>query len=355
MLFAYPTDGRFRRPTGSSRRRHLATLASSAVALTLVASCSSGATEEVSTATSAASASAVASTSSTASSTTARAATTTAAPATTAAPTTTAAAVASGMTSISVPSTTEQYFVLFVKPVLTATAEIPVAIERGKAGTTTLTDGRSQLSKEHYRVETFSVAAPGDVDGDGIDDLTELADPVNANPLNPAPALASDQGAVVIPDRATFELLSYQGDQVAIDRHLAGLEFVKFWLVDVDTDHPTVYFMNTETYRAHPQFATAVGIPGGRGPQPGKMRGEIVYNAEGIAPDGSKGVYRFEFEPNDAYSFAEVALGYELLAASMPLLTNNLVYYPMPQAALPLYNKEKALYDAYRMPVMVEE
>ena len=40
------------------------------------------------------------------------------------------------------------------------------------------------------------------------------------------------------------------------------------------------------------------------------------------------------------------------LAANMPMLKDNLLYYPFPQSAFPLYQKEKALYDAYRVPVM---
>lgn len=253
------------------------------------------------------------------------------------------------------PTTTEQYVVLYLKPDVNGTREIPVAIALGQAGTTVLTDGRAQLPAEHYRVDTRSVAEPGDVDGDGIDDLTELKNPPTMNPLNAAKAIDLVNGTTIIPDAATFSELSYQGPEVAIDRHLVDLEFVKFYLVDVNTDQPKVYFMNTVTHRAHFRFAGAVGIPGGRGPNPGQMRGEIVHHANVPAPDGTLGVYRFEFEPNDSYSFAEVQLGYELLASSMPFLTDNLVYYPMPQAALPLYRKEKALFDAYRVPILLED
>jgi hypothetical protein len=348
-------------PTASGRWRRWrpVRIGCSATALVLATACSSGSTgaataEPVTTAAAAVQVSTPDSTpgptpsatpAATPSTTVARAADTTAEP---------AATGSSGLTSLVVESTPDQYFVLYVRPDLDAATEIPVAIARGNAGTTTLTDGRSQLANEHYRVATFSSASPGDVDGDGVDDLTELADPVNANPLNPAPPLDLTDGAVIIPDRATFETLSYQGDQVARDGYLAGLEFVKFWLVGTDKAHPSVYFMNTETYRAHPTFASAVGIPGGRGPAPGSMRGDIVYNANATAPDGSKGTYRFAFQPNDAYSFDEIALAYELLATSLPMLRNNLLYYPFPSAALPLYQKERAAYDAYRVPVLVE-
>ncbi len=126
---------------------------------------------------------------------------------------------------------------------------------------------------------------------------------------------------------------------------------MKFWLLGVNTAHPSVYFMNTETHRAHFQFSSAIGLPGGRRPV-GSMRGEIVYDPNGTAPDGTRGTYRFEFQPNDAYSFADVALAFELLSSSMPFLTNNLSYYPMPGSATELYGLERSLYDGYRVPVL---
>ncbi|MEO5838302.1 MAG: PEP/pyruvate-binding domain-containing protein [Acidimicrobiales bacterium] len=276
------------------------------------------------------------------------------APATTAPLATPSGQPAPAVTRIEVDSTPDQYFVLYIQPDLNAAREYPVAVTRGQAGKTALTDGRTQLPTNHYRVATFSIAQPGDIDGDGIDDITELNARTTMNPLNPARSISPNDGMVMIPDKATFEALSYQGKEVAIDNHLTDLEFVKFYLLDVNTDRPSVYFMNTVTHRAHMRFANAVGIPAGRGLQSGQMRGEIVYHRNVRAPDGTLGVYRFEFEPNDSYSFPAVRLGYELLASSMPFLTNNFVYYPMPQAALPLYQRERAQYDAYRMRVVLE-
>ena len=69
------------------------------------------------------------------------------------------------------------------------------------------------------------------------------------------------------------------------------------------------------------------------------MLGEIIHHPNVVAPDGSLGVYRYEFEPQDAYSFEAVAHSYEVLAASMPLLDNNLAYYPMPARALSLLSQ----------------
>ena len=256
-----------------------------------------------------------------------------------------------------VESTTDKYYVLYVRHELDAdtAVEIPVSVTPGQAGTTTLTEQLSALPAEQYRVDEFLIADPGDADGDCIDDITELRDPAGMNPLNPAPMIEPIDGAVAIPDRETFEALSYKGKRVVVDTHLSNLEYVKFYLFGMDTDRPVVYFMNTETHRAHTEFANVIGLWTKPLWLQGAMKGEIVYHPNVVAPDGSLGVYRFEFEPLDAYSFEAVAYSYEVLAAGMPLLDNNLAYYPMPARALPLYHEERALYDDSRVNVLLEE
>ena len=257
---------------------------------------------------------------------------------------------------IVVDSTTDEYFVLYVRPDLDSDREVPVSVTLGEDGATTLTEQLPALPKEHYRVEKFLIAAPADVDGDCIDDVTELADPVGMNPLNPAPAIRLVDGAVAIPDRETFEALSYKGKNVLVDIHLTDLEFVKFFLVGMDTARPVVYFMNTETHRAHGHFFGAIDLSSHPlWNREGRMRGEIIHHPNVVAPDGSLGVYRYEFEPWDSYSFEAVAYSYEVLAASMPLLDNNLAYYPMPMRALPRYHRERELYDDSRINVLLEE
>ena len=240
---------------------------------------------------------------------------------------------------IVVESTAEKYYVLYVRHELDAdtTVEIPVSVTLGQDGATTLSEQLSPLPPERHRVDEFLVADPGDLDGDCVDDIAELGDPAGMNPLNSARAVRLADGAVAIPDREKFEALSYKGNDIAFDRHLIDLEFVKFYLVGMDTDRPIVYFMNTETHRSHVYFANAIGLyshPLWNWPRQGIMKGEIVYHPNVVAPDGSLGVYRFEFEPQDNYSFDAVAYAYEVLAASMPLLNDNFAYYPMPARAL---------------------
>ena len=79
--------------------------------------------------------------------------------------------------------------------------ELPVLVKRGEAGTTTLAENVEAMPAERYRVEKYLIADPADIDGDCIDDITELGDPAGMSPLNPAPAIALSDGAVAIPDK----------------------------------------------------------------------------------------------------------------------------------------------------------
>ncbi|MCS1410186.1 MAG: Phosphoenolpyruvate synthase [Verrucomicrobia subdivision 3 bacterium] len=163
-------------------------------------------------------------------------------------------------------------------------------------------------------------------------------------------------GVAVIPDRATFKKLAYQGSEVLIDRHLDSQEFVKFQIEGVGSDDPKLYFINTITHRAHMMFMRAVGISMrgfGRGDS-GQMRGVLVYRPLTKAPNGSTGLYTYEFEPNDSFPYAQVKFAYGMLVEKMPLLKGKLGYYPMP-GAMSRYREEKSLYEAGDLPVYLDE
>ena len=157
-------------------------------------------------------------------------------------------------------------------------------------------------------------------------------------------------GTATIPDRETFEKLSYQGTEVRIDTQLTGIEFVKFQIENTHTQNPQLYFMNTETHRSHGSFMDAAGLRRGQG----QMRGVLSYRPLFISPNGEPSVYTFEFNPNDAFPFEEIKLAHDLLVAKMPLLKNRLGYCPL-WGAIGIYNREKALYDAAEFPVYFED
>lgn len=253
-------------------------------------------------------------------------------------------------------------------------------------------DSSGDLSAHEIAAATPSLAAL-DADGSGSlspsEMLPQLTPRMGMRPAGPdsretaielklPDELDLETGAATIPDRETFERLSYQGQQVMIDTSLIGLEFVKFVVTGAETESPMLYFQNTENYRAHPQFMRAVGITsggrggggpgGGFGPAPGRrggggptgrgrsgpMRGALVYRPMLTSPSGSQGLYTFEFQPRDAFPFEMVKTAFDLLEEHSPLLSSNLAYYPL-SGAVRLYEQERPLYEEADLAVFTED
>ena len=207
------------------------------------------------------------------------------------------------------------------------------------------------LPKERYQVHKYLVADPADVDGDCIDDITELADPVGQNPVNSAATLALSAGALAVPDRNTFEALSRQGTWG--DHRADHWEFVKFFLFDMETDSPGVYFMNTSPtgeYLLHRDFMEAQGVDWDRA-----ISGEIAYNPDLIAPGGSQGIYSYRLYPfNFSHEFTIQERSYRLLAASLPLVNDDLALH-IPNDELPYSQADFPLYEDARINLVFDE
>ena len=240
---------------------------------------------------------------------------------------------------IVVESTIDEYLVLYVRYDLDgdSTVYLPVSVTLGQAGTTTLSENVGALPAERYRVEKYLVADPADVDGDCIDDITELKDPAGMNPVNPA-ALEPSDGVVSIPDQDTFEAISFYG------------VVFKFNLLDLNTDSPSVWFMNATTHLSHGSFEAALDRDTLGS---GNHKGTAFYYPNLTASDGSRGV--FVFWLNDTSdSFSVVDRAYTVLAASMPLLNDNLAYY-MTSSALQHSQSELPLYRESRVEFRLSE
>ena len=253
-------------------------------------------------------------------------------------PNPTPTAVAVDDVPIVVTSTTADYFVLYVSHDVDGTeVELPVLVRKGAAGTTTLAENIEALPAERYRVEKYLIASPADVDGDCIDDITELDDFGTKNPVNAASSVDLDDGAVGIPDRATLKTLSSGS---------GANTYLKFVLLGYNTDNPLVYFVNTTTHGGHNSFYTeALGIEKEGTGYVDNGNGVITYHRDIRSANGGLGVYTiwiYRITP-----FSEVDRIYTLLAASMPVLEDNLAYnlgnYQLlsTQDDLPLYEESR--------------
>ena len=243
---------------------------------------------------------------------------------------------------IVVTSTADDYLVLYVShDVDGKEVEWPVLVKRGQAGTTELAENVAALPKERYRVEKYLVADPADVDGDCIDDITELDDLGNMNPVNPAAAIPLSGGVVVVPDAETFKAISYTS------------RYGKFVLIDMDTASPRVYFINKTIAWNHRVFLEAIGLDPD---QDGLFRGQLNYDPEMVAPDSGQGVYFYSLHDNQNTipPYSTAARFHTVLAANTPLLDNNLALH-VSNHDLPDLQDDLPLYRASRIPLLLDQ
>ena len=234
---------------------------------------------------------------------------------------------------IVVTSTTAEYFVLYAQHEVdtNTTMELPVLVKRGEEETTALSESVAALPKDQYRVERYLVANPADVDGDCVDDITELDNMGSMNPVNPAPVLAASIGAPAIPNHKAHE-----------EGFAHSVYFTKFIISDIDTARPKLYFMNTATNPQHNTFLELVGLE-----RSNVVLGHMIYRPGLVAPNGTQGVYFF-YGTNASHSFVTVARVYTLVAAGMPFLNDNLALF-MPNGLLHYYNANLPLFRESRM------
>ena len=243
---------------------------------------------------------------------------------------------------IEVTSTTDDYFVLYVTFDADGTElRVPVAVTRGEVGTTTLSENLAALPAERYRVEQYQVADPADVDGDCIDDLTELANLGSMNPVNPAMLSDPNDGVVAVPDLAAFQA---QGTGVY------GGTVVKFVLLNLDTARPAVYFMNTKVHRSHQSFFEAVGLQ-----REGTLTGTITYDPAFTAPGRGVGGFYYDYWPlaQDGEFFARMDYVHTVLAASLGFLEDNLIRH-IKNSLLPHLQHQLPQLRASRIPLVFD-
>ena len=249
---------------------------------------------------------------------------------------------------IVVESTTDDYFVLYSSQTVDGTRlEYPVLVKRGEDGTTTLEENVEALPAERYRVEKYLITHPADVDGDCVDDITELDDPAGMNPVNPAHLDPAD-GLVIIPDEETFDDFSYSNILNIDDyRRRGDVKFIKFTILGIDTGRPVVYFID-KSIGWHNWFVRDLSIDLRDGSD---LAGQLIRYDNVFAPDGSLGLYVFELD--DSPGFAKNHYVYGLLAASIPPIADNLIYSPQSTSHY-LNSGEQAEYEASRMDVMLD-
>ena len=227
-----------------------------------------------------------------------------------------------GQVQLEIEAQADKYYLLTATHQPNLNYESITSITLGVDGNMFISEPLAAFPFDNYTITAHSIADPDDTDGDGIDDITELNNMPTDAPLNFAEAISFVDGTTSINDAATFASLAVVAD-VPWAPFLNGTQFVKFGILDKDTDQPRVYFINSNTHFIHGAFFGAIGanFTGDDG------SGEIVYNPNEILPNGSIGSYSFNFSFGDAEDFESTRRTFELLAANMPFLQNNLQHF----------------------------
>ena len=235
-------------------------------------------------------------------------------------------------------STVADYFVLYVRHDEDgAVVETPVAVALGEDGTTTLAENIAPLPAERYRVEKYLVDDPADVDGDCIDDITELQDP-GSSPTNPARFVPITDGTVVIRDEDVLRTIGTASAVLPSGRVLLHLKFV---VVDMDTDRPGIYFMNTNTHPHHGYFLRKLGLSD-------VVRGTLLVDLDPPDDVSEKDTYYYYYYTlAPPLSKSATPRLHTLLAASMPVVEDNLAVWARNagltwfQSALPVLRESR--------------
>ena len=147
-----------------------------------------------------------------------------------------------GQVQLSIEAESDKYYILHAQHNTNFNWATSMTI--GIDGTMVISESGGAYPLENYSITAHDIANPDDYDGDGIDDITEFNNMPTDAPFNYADPIAFVDGATSIPDAATFMDLATVNN-VGWAPFLDDQLYVKFGILDRDTDQPKVYFINS--------------------------------------------------------------------------------------------------------------
>ncbi|MFT5110231.1 MAG: pyruvate,water dikinase [Pseudoalteromonas tetraodonis] len=260
-----------------------------------------------------------------------------------------------------VPTQSQNYYTLY-RSRSPSELGVAVAMQQSDTATLWLTDSSLPRDRFFYRVRSTPKSNPSDIDNDGFTDLTELNDLGRLNPFNPSAPLAEVDGRLMINDRATFEELSHRDNFPGAQ----DVREVKFLILDIHTDHPRLFFIDSNTHEYHVFFAqSAAGYTSSHGffnnttyftnTNRRNVAGSLIAHDNYVAADGTKGIYTMQCWPTDPVAAKFLAKAYEMISAGMPFIDGNLAYHPASETQRQLYESELAEYNKTAVNVIQTE
>lgn len=255
-----------------------------------------------------------------------------------------------GQVRLEVNSNNGKYYILQVRHHPDSAFVLTTSMTLGQAGTTVITEPLRAYPLNHYRILEYDWNNPHDTDNDGTNDPDEFNSMPAKGPLNAAPPLASEHALVTLNTLSAFNTVSTEENGTPWVEYLNDVEYTKFIILDFYTAEPKIYFINSNNYDLHADFANYLGI---NHLSPTLIKGQLIYNPHILSANGTLGTYAFNFSNNEAKPFETVRRTQELLAANMPYLTNNLSYFITANNEQD-YQDNSSLYQNSRVPVLFE-
>jgi len=256
-----------------------------------------------------------------------------------------------GQPQIEIDGDADKYYIVRTTHGPDYTYETTTSLTLGTDGPMVITEPLAAFAAEHYRVTAHDIANPADTDGDGVDDITEHNDMPTYGPFNYARVIPFIDGSASIPSREVYTELAEVSENIPWAPFLNDQEFVKFAIVNQSSDEPEVYFINSKTHYIHADFLETINVD-----QFGDdvTTGEVVYNPNIVMPNGVVGRYTFNYSFGSASTFENTRQTYELLAASMPFLQNNLQHFISSNSEQTFNDLHREDYEGSRITVVLE-
>lgn len=254
-----------------------------------------------------------------------------------------------GQVQLEIEGKSDEYYLLTAQHAPNNDTESITSITMGVDGIMTISEPLAAYPVQNYKITAYDISNPEDFDGDGIDDITELSNMPTQAPLNFAQSIPLSDGTTSLDDYNTYSELAVINEDIPWAPFLNNQEFVKFAILNQNSDFPEVYFINSKTHYIHANFLSTIDTDGDD-----VTTGEIVYNPNEILPNGAFGSYSFNYSFGNSYPFNHTRRTFELLAANMPYLQNNLQHFIGDGGEAAYLNQYIDSYEGSRIPVVLE-
>lgn len=226
-----------------------------------------------------------------------------------------------------VAATPDHYAVLYRSKDLTDWEAIDVCA--AAPGDLVLQDTVRPRRRGYFRVDSVSRSTPLDLDGDGRNDIQELA---GNHALNAAKTIGEGDGDIYLADQARFDVLAKRDNFPGAQ----NVKEVKFLISNIRT-RPQLYFIDVNRHLYHYDFERSVlrlGLTLAQFNQQtyfsngsrNFLAGSLVQHENYLAPDGSRGIFTLEFWPTDPVDFEWIDLAYSLVTKNAPFI-ERLAYH----------------------------